>query len=279
MLRRSLLASIIGTLLNLWAAEVTPIDKDSLRFAVIGDTGTGDRASTEIGNQLAKVRTTFPFEFAVMLGDNIYGNEKPRDFERKFERPFKLLIDAGVKFYAALGNHDDRNQRFYKLFNMNGQRYYTFQPRAGVRFFALDSNYMDRDQLDWLERELKASGSEWKICFFHHPIYSSGERHGPSVQLAALIEPLFVKYSVDVVLSGHEHIYERIKPQKGIYYFIVGSSAKLRAGGILKTGITAKGFDTDRAFMVMELSKDQIYFHTLARSGQVVDSGLLMRRK
>jgi len=278
MLRRSFFAPVAGGFLTLWAANITPVDKESLRFAVIGDTGTGDSPARDIAQQLTEVRTTFPFEFAVMLGDNIYGGESPNDFRRKFEEPFKPLLDAGVKFYAALGNHDDRKQAYYKLFNMNGHRFYTFRPRAGVRFFALDSNYMDRDQLEWLERELKASGSEWKICFFHHPIYSSGEKHGPSVQLAALIEPLFVKYNVDLVLSGHEHVYERIKPQNGIYYFIVGSSAKLRAGGILKTDITAKGFDSDRAFVVMEIAKDKLYFNTLARSGKVVDSGVLERR-
>ena len=90
-----------------------------------------------------------------------------------------------MKFYAALGNHDDPNQRFYKPFNMNGERYYSFKPQQGsVRFFALDSNYMDKAQLDWLEKELAASGSDWKICFFHHPLYSSGDKHGSDVDAA-----------------------------------------------------------------------------------------------
>ena len=75
------------------------------------------------------------------------------------------MLDAGVKFYAALGNHDNPNERFYKGFNMNGERFYTFKPKAGVRIFALDSNYMDPKQLEWLEKELAASGSDWKICF------------------------------------------------------------------------------------------------------------------
>ena len=111
-----------------------------------------------------------------MLGDNMYGGESARDFQRKFEIPYKPVLDKGVKFYAALGNHDSTNQRMYKLFNMNGERFYTFRPKAGIRFFALDSNYMDRTQLQWLEKELAASGSDWKIMYFHHPIYSSGGR-------------------------------------------------------------------------------------------------------
>jgi hypothetical protein len=261
------------------AGVAPPVAQDSLRFAVIGDTGTGDRPAIEVAQQMAKARAVFPFELAVMMGDNLYGRERPKDYESKFERPFKPLLDAGVKFYASLGNHDEPTQANYKLFNMNGQRYYSFKPRDGVRFFALDSNYMDKRQLEWLEKELKGSGSEWKICFFHHPIYSSGKRHGPSEDLRALIEPLFVKYNVSLVLQGHEHFYERIHPQHGIPYFIVGGSAKLRSDGIGQSKITAKGFDEDRSFTLMEIVKDELHFQTLSRTGKVIDSGSLRRRQ
>ena len=108
-----------------------------------------------------------------------------------------------MKFYAALGNHDDAAmQRNYKPFNMNGERFYSFKPQAGVRFFALDSNYVDKAQLDWLDKELAASGSEWKIMFFHHPLYSSGETHGSAELQRGLLEPVFVKHGVNVVLDG-----------------------------------------------------------------------------
>ena len=89
-----------------------------------------------------------------MMGDNLYGGNSDKDFKKKFEEPYKPLLDANIKFYASLGNHDNPNERLYKLFNMNGERYYTFRPKAGVRFFALDSNYMDKPQLAWLEKEL-----------------------------------------------------------------------------------------------------------------------------
>ena len=82
----------------------------------------------------------------ITLGDNLYGGSNPSDYENKFERPYKLLLDAGVKFYAVLGNHDSPNERFYKPFNMNGQQYYTYK-KGNVRFFALDSNYMNPQQL------------------------------------------------------------------------------------------------------------------------------------
>ena len=251
---------------------------DSLKFGVIGDTGTGDKHQYAVAQQLAAFRNQFKYEFVVMLGDNTYGGESARDFERRFELPYKPLIDAGVKFYAALGNHDTPNQRNYKPFNMGGKQYYTFRPKLGVRFFALDSNYMNPEQLTWLENELKQSGSDWKIAFFHHPLYSSGGRHGSDAALRDELEPLFLKYSVDVVLSGHDHFYERIKPQKGIYYFVVGGSAKLRSGDINNTALTAKGFDTGYSFMAVEIAGDEFHFQTVSDQGKTVDSGVLKRR-
>ena len=255
-----------------------PLRGGSTRFLVLGDTGTGGSGQFEIGKKAEQYRQKVNFDFALMLGDNIYGSERPQDFLKKFELPYKPLLDAGVKFYAALGNHDTPNQRNYKLFNMGGKQYYTFRPKLGVRFFALDSNYMSPEQLTWLENELKASGSDWKIAFFHHPLYSSGGRHGSDAALRDQLEPLFIKYSVDVVLSGHDHFYERLKPQKGIAYFVVGGSAKLRSGDIGTTGLTAKGFDTGYSFMAVEIAGDEFHFQTISDQGKTVDSGVVKRR-
>ena len=82
-------------------------------------------------------------------------------------------------------------------------------------FYALNSTYMDKRQIDWLESELAKDTSEWKICFFHHPPYSSRGKHGSEKQLREIVEPIFVKHGVNVVLTGHDHFYERIKPKKG----------------------------------------------------------------
>ncbi|MGH9729988.1 MAG: metallophosphoesterase family protein [Candidatus Acidiferrales bacterium] len=257
-----------------------PLKSDSVRFAAIGDMGTGGAAQYEVARQMMAVRQTFPFDFVIMLGDNIYGGSGPKDFQKKFELPYKPLLDAGVTFYASLGNHDNPGkERVYKPFNMNGANYYTFK-KGNVRFFALDSNYMDPKQLAWLDKQLHDAGNEdWKICYFHHPLYSSGKTHGSSIELRRLIEPLFVKYGVDAVFSGHDHVYERVKPQKGIYYFTEGSSGQLRNGDLAKTNLTAKGFDTDRTFMLVEIAGDEMYFETLSRIGNVVDSGELPKVK
>jgi len=277
-MKRTAVVAIGVFVLSLAAQQLKlPNQKDSFHFAVIGDTGTGERPEYEIASRLAEYRKTFAFDVVVMLGDNLYGGQKTQDFQKKFEQPYKALLDAGVKFYAVLGNHDDVNQRSYKLFNMGGERYFTFKPRNGIRFFALDSNYMDKPQLSWLEKELAASGSEWKIAYFHHPLYSSGGAHGSDVPLRAILEPLFVKYHMSMVLSGHDHIYERTKPQAGIYYFVVGGSAKLRAGNAHGAGFTEVRFDKDNSFVLMEIEGDELFFQAVSRTGQTVDSGSLRR--
>jgi predicted phosphodiesterase len=254
-----------------------PLKSDSVRFAVIGDMGTGAAPQYEVAERMVSARQTFPFDFVIMLGDNIYGGSSPKDFEKKFELPYKSLLDAGVKFYASLGNHDNPNERFYKLFNMNGANYYVFK-KGNVRFFVLDSNYMDSKQLTWLEKQLQDAGDkDWKICYFHHPLYSSGKMHGSSVELRSLIEPMFIKYHVDAVFSGHDHVYERVNRQKGIYYFVEGSSGQLRDGNLAQKGLTEKGFDTDRTFMLIEIVGNEMYFDTLSRAGAEVDSGVLER--
>ena len=254
-----------------------PMKQGSIKFAVIGDTGTGDKHQLAVANRLASTRGTFPFDFVIMVGDNIYGGNSAKDFDNKFAIPYKPMLDGGVKFYAALGNHDDPSERFYKPFNMSGERYYTFKPADGLRFFALDSTYMDDKQLKWFEEQLMASGSEWKVAFFHHPPYSSGETHGSDETLRTQLEPLFVKYGVNVVLTGHEHFYERIKPQKGIAYFITGSSAKLREGNITPTEFEAAGFDTGYTFMLVEIAGDDMYYQALTDEGKTIDSGSIHR--
>jgi predicted phosphodiesterase len=266
------------SLLSLNAEEPTmPLKPNSVRFAVIGDMGNGKKPQYEVGDQIVAYRQKFPFEFVMMVGDDLLGGSNPRDYESKFERPYKALLDAGIKFYAVLGNHDASNERFYKSFNMNGQKYYTYK-KGNVRFFALDSNYMDKQELAWLEKELQNSGSDWKICYMHHPLYSSGATHGSSTELRLLLEPLFVKYGVQVVFAGHEHVYEHVKPQKGICYFTAGASGELRKGNLKKkSDLTAVGYDQDRSFMLVEIAGDNLHFQTISRTGLVVDSGVIQR--
>src|SRR5262249_45141049 len=148
-------------------------------------------------------------------------------------------------------------QTNYKNFNMGGRRYYNFTkgsngsadgPDSGdqslVEFFALDSNSVDEEQLNWLEARLKSSKAPWKVVFCHHSIYSSARMHPPYVKLRAMLEPLYIKYGVNAVFSGHSHCYERIKPQKGVQYFSAGSSGEIKKGTLdRRSPLTASGND------------------------------------
>jgi hypothetical protein len=259
-------------------AVAFPLKPDSVRFAIIGDSGTGNASQYDIARKMASAHNQFPFDFVVMLGDNIYGGHTALDFSAKFERPYEPLLAEGVKFYASLGNHDDpASDTLYKPFNMGGQRYYAYT-KGNVRFFVLDSNYMDPAQLAWLEKELHDATAPWKIAYFHHPLYSDGRFHGPDIDLRTRLEPLFQKYGVNVVLSGHEHVYERIKPQHGIYYFILGNAGELRFHNLKASPNMMAGFDEDRCFMLMEVAGDELYFQTISRAGKLVDSGVLERQ-
>jgi 3',5'-cyclic AMP phosphodiesterase CpdA len=276
---RLLIPILLGAILVVPATgqQITlPQVKGSVRFAVIGDSGSGGRLQYETAERLRLAHQQFPFEFALMLGDNIYGGKTPRDFEKKFELPYKPLLDNKVAFYASLGNHDVPEEQSYKPFNMDGRRYYSFK-KGNVRFFALDSNYMDPDQLTWLTEQLQNSNDEWKVAFFHHPLYSSARAHGSSLELRGILEPVFEKYGVQVVFSGHDHVYERMVPQKGIAYFTEGSSGQLRQGDIRGAAFSAKAFDTDCTFMLVEIAQNELYFETISRAGETVDSGKITR--
>jgi hypothetical protein len=255
-----------------------PLEDKSVRFAVIGDNGTGDQPQYDVAAEMEAYHKVVGFDFVTMMGDNIYGGHRPKDFERKFEQPYKPLLDTGVKFYACLGNHDTSDEIQYKPFNMNGQHYYSFK-KGDVQFFVLDSNYMDATQLDWIQHQLSESNAKWKIAYFHHPLYSDGRFHGPDVDLRKLLMPIFEKYGMNVVMSGHDHVYERFKPEDGIYFFLVGNSGELRYHNLRQgSDIMAAGFDTDRTFMMVEISGDKLYFQTVSRTGQTVDSGTLARQ-
>jgi len=269
---------VTGLVLAVWVvlARAQGVEED-VRFAVIGDNGTGDEAQYAVGRQMASARATFPYDLVLMLGDNLYRRASPEVYASAFERPYKALLDAGVLFVAVLGNHDSPESVRYPRWNMNGRRYFTFT-RGHVRFFAIDTNLLDAEQLDWLGRALDEAQEPWKIAYFHHPIYSNGKRHGSNVELRVRLEPLFVRHGVQVVFSGHDHFYERLKPQKGITYFVAGAGGQLRKGGVDRSATSAVVFADDQSFMLVEVTQQALRFRAITRSGTVIDSGAVERQ-
>jgi Calcineurin-like phosphoesterase len=256
-----------------------PSRPGSVKFAVLGGFGTGERPQYELAEQMANLRARFPYDTVILVGGNIYGSQRPQDFQKKFEFPYKPLLDAGVRFHASLGKDDSPEQRYYQLFNMNGQLSYTFSPRPDVRFFALASMFGTPVQVQWLEHELQASRAVGKIVFCHQPLYSSGEGGRSGTRLREQLEPLLVKHNVSVVLTGRDRFYERMKPQKGIVYFVVGSGGQLQPGSIDRSSrITARAFDDNQAFLAAEIVGDEMFFNAISRDGKTIDSGVLKPR-
>lgn len=212
------------------------------------------------------------FSFVLMLGDNLYHD----DCTNEFLLPYRPLLDRGVQFYAALGNHDRDSERHFKPFNMNGHTYYAFN-KGNARFVVLNSNQpSDQTQLKWLDTALGDTGSKWRIAYFHHPLYSSGQHAGQSRDvIRPALEAALVRNRVNVVFSGHEHLYERIAPQKGIRYFVSGG------GGRRLYNVRRSSFDevaiSEHHFMIVSLAGDQMFFEAITPEGHLLDCGLVWR--
>jgi hypothetical protein len=260
--------------------------ENSVKFAVIGDSGRGNDAQREVADRMVRYHSAFAFPFTLMVGDNLYeGPATSDDYRRKFEEPYKPLLDEGVRFFAALGNHDDPREIHYEQFNMRGRRYYRFSPPGNllarittpVAFFALDSTYLDREQLDWLDSELAASGADWKIVFLHHPIYTSGRYRASAFLVRSTLESIFVRHGVNVVFSGHEHLYQRTTLQQGIQYFISGGAGSLRRGDGRPAPYIARTYSANYHFMLVEIEGEVLHFQAVSRSGETIDAGRLRR--
>jgi predicted phosphodiesterase len=261
-----------------------PNEGRSIKFAVIGDSGRGWQPQLDVAAQMVAFRQHFKFDFVLMAGDNIYeGPATPEDYRIKFEEPYKLLLADGVKFYAVLGNHDDPKQIYYEPFSMKGNRYYTFTPPVDpitrwdtrVRFFALDSTNLDGEQMKWFEHEAAESRAEWKIALMHHPLYTSGRYTLAARGLRFAIESSFVNGGIDVVFSGHEHIYNRSELQKGVLYFVSGAAGSLREGDAGRSNVIANSYDQDFHFMLVEIADEGFFFQAINRTGVTVDAGSL----
>ena len=277
----SLAAITAGTLIKPSSVFSLGTVEDKLRFAVIGDWGDGSDDQAALGKQMLSAYQKSSYDFVLASGDNIYPNGAARHFVKKFEEPFRGLLRNDVKFHTVFGNHDvqegRQDQRGYPLFNMEGRHYYTLRRGNGlVDIFMLDTTDYDSVQAGWFENDLRTSTARWKIVVMHHPLYSSGKKHGSSVKLRRKIEPLLSQYKVNVVFAGHDHIYERVKPQHGVQHFVTGAGGKLRHGNVNKEStLTAAAYDKDNHFMLIELDDRKINFKAISETGDLIDSGAI----
>jgi 3',5'-cyclic AMP phosphodiesterase CpdA len=268
-----------------------PTTKLLLRFAVIADTGVGkdikiDRYETKqyaIADAMTRYHQKHPFNTVLMVGDNIYNKGEISKIQETFEIPYGKLLSQGVKFYAALGNHDVRtangkDEIDYPPFNMQGKPYYT-HGQGDIKFFVLETTSLVNPQspgrvaqLEWLDRELAASKAKWNIVYGHHNIYSAGV-YKIDAAMKADVAPILKKHKVRLWINGHDHNYQRSKPIDGTTYLVCGG------GGANLYPVKAQSWtafaQSIHSFGIVEVYQDQILLTGIDSKGEIIDRGLV----
>ena len=262
---------------------------DQVSFVAVGDTGSGGRQAMAVATQMARSYEQAPFGLVALLGDICYyGNFEDR-FGQVFARPMRPLIDAGVGFELAIGNHDaDLRHSDEGLAEIEAELrllgtpgvYYTAS-HGPADFFYLDSSVPgvfgdgSSRQWEWLDDTLASSSKQWKIVLLHHPPYSSG-RHGSTPGARQLLEPILARHHVDLVLAGHDHHYERTRPLQGITYVVSGGGCKTTA--VAQSDFTAAAESTLQ-FLHIDIHGDRLTARSVRPDGSLVDRFELRARE
>ena len=266
-----------------------PTAGDRLSFVAVGDNGSGGRQALAVAERMALTYQAAPFGLVALLGDICYYGNFRRRFDTVFRRPLGPLLDAGVGFELAIGNHDsalhfsdeglDAIEAELELLGTPG-RYYTTS-HGPVDFFYLDSSvpglYGPRasEQLEWLDDALASSANQWKVVALHHPPYSSGV-HGSTPGAQERLVPLLSRHHVDLVLSGHDHDYERVEPQDGVTYVVSGGGCKTTRVG--RSAFTAVAERTLH-FLHVDVVDDRLTGTCIREDGTVADRFTLRARE
>jgi len=273
-----------------------PSGPGKTRFAVVGDSGTGNQIQHAVAAQMSRVFKKRPFESLLMLGDNTYDNGEIEKMHRTIVRPYRPLFSKGVRALPILGNHDIRTEdgkaqmHFYGL---GGRRFYKTKLAAGeVELFAIDTTVLfpekkyypeswrakqEQTQASWLEKELAGSKARYKIVIGHHPLGSSAEdKKGEAKVVRTALGKTLEKHAVSAYLSGHHHHYERSKPIRGVTYFISGSAGRSpHRTGHDRPKPTTAAISPKNQFMLFELAAGKLHYQTIDSAGAVIDSGAL----
>jgi 3',5'-cyclic AMP phosphodiesterase CpdA len=263
-------------------AEAWETTGDFVRFAVVGDTGTGGRNEMAVAGEMAETYRGSPYGLVIHVGDISYYGSVADRWHDVFVEPFRPLLEAGVRFEVAVGNHEleeepsaEADAEIVAVLERIGAigRYYVAS-HGPVDFFIIDSstpqiNGVDaRAQLKWLDRALTESTARWKVAVLHHPPYASGPKRGSNLHVREALEPLFIEHGVDLVLTGHDHFYERSKPQHGITYVVSGAGAKLSPTG---TGESTAVAARELQFMLIEVDGGTLHARSMGVDGQTID--------
>jgi 3',5'-cyclic AMP phosphodiesterase CpdA len=192
-----------------------------VRLIAVGDFGVGGDAQRRFGAAVQAFEARNPADFLVALGDNDYA-ESPNAFHANWEASFGWTRTAGVNVTGVLGNHDIRVEGGrYEFDELRMPSRYFRRALGPVELYLLDSNNIDGAQTTWLRRTLARSRARWRIAVAHHPAFSCGTYSSHPAVLARWV-PLFERYRVRLVLSGHDHNYQRFAPRRGVLYVVHG---------------------------------------------------------
>ena len=190
-------------------------------FLAVGDYGVGGAAQLAIGRRMERYEARRGAQMLATLGDNDY-TLSPSRFRSNWSRSYAWARRAGLRIAGVLGNHDYGTQSGRYVFRTLGMPGAYYTRRLGdAELFLLDSNAVTDRQTAWLEQRLADSGATWKIAVLHHPPYTCGGHEGHSTVVSRWV-PLFEKYGVQLVLSGHDHNYQRFARRKGVTYVVHG---------------------------------------------------------
>jgi len=262
---------------------------DSLTFAVVGDTGSGGRNQMAVAQAMVDEYKVRPYPVVIHVGDVSYYGSIADRWKEVWVEPYGSLLDAGVEFEVATGNHEleeelsaEANEEIAQLIERTKKQGAFYKTTYGpVDFFIIDSSTplatgaAAQEQGEWLDRELGASTARWKIAVHHHPPYGSGPKRGSNLPLREAVEPLYVEHGVDLVLTGHDHFYERTTPQQGVVYVISGAGAKVSNTGedANFTALTREGLQ----FMLIEVDGDTLRAQALDENNVVFDDFTIVK--
>lgn len=262
-----------------------------LRFSMLGDTGVKYPGQRRVVEQMVAVHREHPLEAVILLGDNLYEEDPfPISFQQRFLQPFAPLIREQVPFYACLGNHDvDPREKLEgelnsPLLHMEGRRYYskTFGDDL-ITFIFLDTETLsdEPEQIAWFKSAVAASTSRWKVLVLHKPLLASDISHGGDEDsYAALYETMEGPGGIDLVLSGHNHMYERRHAVRGVVHVTAGAGGKLEGDGPLpEDSGRAAGYLDALSFAWMDVSPEAIRLHAVNEHGEKIDEFEILPRE
>jgi 3',5'-cyclic AMP phosphodiesterase CpdA len=198
--------------------------QEPVGLLAVGDFGVGGSRQQALGTALRRFEERNPADALVTLGDNDY-TASPARFRANWAAAFDWLEAAGVSVAGTLGNHDVEVQRGRYQFQTLGMPGPYYRRRVGdVELFMLDSNAPTWRQTRWLDRSLSGSTARWKITVFHHPAFTCGAYRAHALVLQRWV-PLFERYGVRLVLSGHDHNYQRFRARRGVTYVVHGGGS------------------------------------------------------